>query len=105
MRMTEQADKTGEKITYSWLLEALYAQRKQLLGWKWIRGAGCKGCYVTNDSALALRTAKRWGLNIGSNSTHEVHKVPMFKPCQVCDTFGNCSPSEQHTYGQGCICS
>lgn len=78
MRMTEQADVTGTKVTYSWLLDAPYAMRKQLDGWKWIKGAGCKGCYVTNDSDLALKTASRFKLSIKSNGTHEVHDVPMF---------------------------
>lgn len=78
MQMHEQADVTGTNVTYSWLLDAPYAVRNDLHGWKWLKGAGCKGCYVTNDSEIALRTAVKFKLNIKSNGTHEVHAVPMF---------------------------
>ncbi len=80
LRMLEQADtsiRTGEPI-YSWILEAPYASRGRLMtGWKWVKGAGCSGCFVTNEASLALAQSTRLGLPIESNGTHAVHNVPL----------------------------
>lgn len=70
MKIYEQKD--GNK--YSWLLQAPYSMRKDFTphGWKWIRGAGCKGCYVTNDYALAKQTQQMFRIPpFESNGTHK----------------------------------
>ncbi len=78
MKLYEQADKTGDKVTYSWLLEAPYNMRGRLVDWKWVKGVGGKGCYVTNNLLLAIVTARRFGLGKPiSNGTHGSVKAEM----------------------------
>lgn len=72
-RMYEQADKTGDRVTYSWILDGLkrgYARR--LPGWKYVG----RCCWVTNDAALAARHIGREVAGVTSNGTHAVHGVP-----------------------------
>lgn len=77
MRIYEQADRGREEGTfiYSWVLDASYRIKKTLPGWKWVRGKPT-GAYVTNDRALALATAQRFGLTIGTNNTHQTLNAP-----------------------------
>jgi hypothetical protein len=77
MRIQEQVDRTGDNLTYSWLLEAPYTMRNKLSGWKWLKGHGCKGCYVTNDKELAIHTAGQYKCRIISNGTHQRSGAPM----------------------------
>jgi hypothetical protein len=76
-RIYEQADKTGEKVTYSWIWDAPYNYKNtaESYGWKWIKGR--PGCYVTNNRDAAIRTASDYGISIISNGTHAVHNVKM----------------------------
>jgi len=76
MRICEQVDKTGEKLTYSWLLDGAYVYRKHLKAWKWVPGLRCAGCFVTNDENLAKETANKFKLNVISNGTHNCHNAP-----------------------------
>lgn len=74
----EQADRSNEtKVVYSWIIDARKGKSKQLLGWKWVSGAGCRGMFVTNNRQLALATAKQFGLQVESNGTHVVSNAPM----------------------------
>ncbi len=76
MIMWEQVDKTGERLTYSWMWEAPYnyKYKAEQEGWKWVRGKP-RGCYVTNSKEVAERTRLFYGCKIRSNGTHEVHKA------------------------------
>lgn len=78
--MYEQADTGKDGFIYSWILEAPYKARKQLDGWKWVRGK--PGCYVTNSNQLANATADRLHLKIVSNGTHKAINAPMFGSCE-----------------------
>lgn len=80
MKLYEQADRTGDKVTYSWMLDAPYKMRKELLseGWKWIKGVGCRGSFVTNELITALDTARKYKLGAPeSNGTHTAVKAQM----------------------------
>jgi len=79
VRFFEQADRTGDNITYSWILdvdkrtiEGLFV--KNLPAWKWVSGK--PGCFVTNDKILAEKTAITLGLTPQSNGSHAVHNAP-----------------------------
>jgi len=79
IRFFEQADRTGENITYSWILDVdkrtIYGLFvKQLPAWKWVSGR--PGCFVTNDKTIAEKTAVTLGLIIQSNGSHAVHNAP-----------------------------
>lgn len=74
MRLLEQADRTGDEFTYSWLLDGLSGRAGLPTQWKWVRGR--PGCWVTNDWHAALSLARNAGLEILSNGTHEVHGAP-----------------------------
>ncbi len=76
LQMFEQADTGRNGFIYSWILDAPYAMRSRLSGWKWLRGAGCRGCYVTNDEQLASNTAKLAKLVIRTNNTHATFGAP-----------------------------
>lgn len=77
MRMWEQVDSVVYALhRYSWIFDAPYRMRKQLPGWKWVQGAGCRGSYVTNDRNLANQTAERFGIKIESNGTHNAIMAP-----------------------------
>lgn len=82
MTIYEQADRpTSDRVLYSWMLSRAYGTRREMerWGWKWIRGAGCRGVFVTNDPA-ALRTARE-ALRLGdpvTNGTHAAVGAPMF---------------------------
>lgn len=71
IRLYEQADRTGDNITYSWILDAGKQFAKCLVDWKWVRGK--PGCFVTNDKKLAQDTARLFELDVISNGSHEVH--------------------------------
>jgi hypothetical protein len=77
MRLVEQVDRTTiDSIIYSWLLEAGKSMEKQLPGWKWINGR--KGCFVTNDIAVAKQTAGRFNIDkVTGNGTHATHGACM----------------------------
>jgi hypothetical protein len=78
MKLYEQADKTGDNVTYSWLLEAPYKMRKELDAWKWIKGVGGRGCFVTRNLLAVLLTSRKYKLGKPvSNGTHDVHKVDL----------------------------
>ncbi len=74
VRFFEQADRTGDKITYSWIIDAPKRAARHLPGWKWVHGR--PGSFVTNDQRLAAETAARHGLTPQSNGTHDVHNAP-----------------------------
>lgn len=58
--------------TISFILDGMPKRKSVInLGWKWIKGAGCRGCYVTNDKQLAETTAKKINVNFESNGTAE----------------------------------
>jgi hypothetical protein len=76
MRLSEQADRGREGFVYSWILDAPYSMRNRLPGWKWIPGYRCRGSFVTNDRTLAIATAERFNLSVGSNGTHKVLQAP-----------------------------
>ena len=71
MRLYEQADRTGNYITYSWIFDAGKQYAKYLVNWKWVRGK--PGCFVTNDKQVAQDTARLFNLAIQSNGSHAVH--------------------------------
>ena len=76
MRLFEQADKTGEKVTYSWLLEAPYRMRNDLPAWTWIKGVGGKGCFVTRNLLAVIITSRKYKLGKPvSNGTHDIHNL------------------------------
>ena len=80
IRIWEQADRTGDKVRYSWLLSGVsYHTRKRMeeLGWKWIRGIGCKGVYSTSDADTAKTTADHNDISIMSNGTHAQSNCPL----------------------------
>jgi hypothetical protein len=77
MRMYEQADRGApNSYVYSWILEAPYSMRKKLVGWRWTKGYGCRGSFVTKDINVAKETAIGYGLIITTNSTHSVIGAP-----------------------------
>lgn len=94
IRLYEQVDKTGELFTYSWILDGVSGRagsvRRSLvgMGWKFVRGYGCRGCYVTKDYATAKQTCPSiFGVvvPIESNGTHKTHNTKMYEDCpEVC---------------------
>jgi len=79
----EQVNKEGKNFVYSWLLGAPRQYKNDLNskfpGWVWIPGRrGIKGCFVTENYELAVRTAEFWGLVISSNGSHAELGLPMF---------------------------
>ncbi len=77
IRMYEQADGSQENPRYSWILEAPYSRRGWFLRWKWIHGYRCTGSFVCNDASESLCLARRLGIPILSNGTHEAMGVPV----------------------------
>jgi hypothetical protein len=67
MRLYEQADRTGNHITYSWILDAGKQYAKCLGDWRWVRGK--PGCFVTSDKQLAQDTARQFNLAVMSNGS------------------------------------
>lgn len=59
MKIYEQVDRTGDILRYTWILS----------GWKWLKGYGCKGCYVTSTKEEAEKIMRIYNLVMGSNST------------------------------------
>lgn len=81
MTIYEQADAGRERPIYCWMLSRGYGTRREMerWGWKWIKGAGCRGVFVTNDPA-AVRIAREV-LQLAapvSNGTHAAIGAPMF---------------------------
>lgn len=76
LRLSEQVDKTGRKLTYSWMLDA---PRHFTLDqdWHYIPGYRCRGCHVTNSLKAARAVAARFHLTVVSNGTHAVHRAPL----------------------------
>lgn len=69
------------EFVYSWMLEGNpYSQKKKMaaIGWKWIPGVGCRGCYTTNNAATAAMAATKLDLAIESNGTHKAIGAPMY---------------------------
>ena len=70
VRFFEQADRTGDNVTYSWIIDAPKRAARHLPGWKWVHGR--PGSFVTNDQRLAAETSARLCYNFVSNGTHAV---------------------------------
>lgn len=76
MKIYEQADKTGDRITFSWILDGVAKRAAKRLGpaWKWTRGPGRgRGVFVTNDPEAAAAAQHAHGCPLESNGTHAVH--------------------------------
>lgn len=78
-KIYEQCDRTGDRLRYSWLYSAGYGRRGELqpLGWRWVRGVGCRGTWVTNDPA-PVRQLLAAGAKVETNGTHAAHGAPLF---------------------------
>jgi len=88
MTIYEQADRgcvcrreeCTSRFTYSWMLSRAYATRGEMerWGWKWIKGAGCRGVFVTNDPAAVDRARGVLRLDAPlTNGTHAAIGAPM----------------------------
>ena len=68
----EQADRGKEGTIYSWLLDGAKGHKKelQILGFKFVRGVGSPGCFVTNNANLVRDLANQWHIPVKSNGTH-----------------------------------
>lgn len=65
---------------YSWMLSRGYNTRTEMArwGWKWIKGSGCRGVFVTNDPAAVDRARAVLRLDAPvSNGSHERMEAPM----------------------------
>lgn len=80
LRMYEQVDRTGDNLTYSWIFDAPYRRWKKVMdklpAWKWVRGAGCPGSFVTTEKKAALEMSSTNFVDIRSNGSHDSHKAP-----------------------------
>jgi len=77
----DQVDAGRDRPVYCWMLGRAYATRSEMQrwGWKWIKGSGCRGVFVTNDPA-AVRIAREV-LRLDapkSNGSHARAGFPMF---------------------------
>jgi hypothetical protein len=80
MRIIEQADRTGDRTTYTWMLARSYQTRSEMerWGWKWLPGHRCRGTFVTNDIAAVFRAVSVLRLPAPeSNGSHARLGVPM----------------------------
>jgi hypothetical protein len=89
MKIFEQADKTNEKVTYSWILDGSPKEFKcfahnykgylELMDFKHIRGTKRdRGVYVTNNFESVKHISETWAIPVITNGTHAIHKVEMY---------------------------
>ena len=73
MTIFEQADSTGGRVTYSWMISRGYNTRSEMerWGWRWIAGHRCRGVFVTNNPAAVTRAMSV--LRLSSPSTNGSH--------------------------------
>lgn len=77
IRLCEQADTAKEGFCYSWMLDGIpYTQRNQLPDWKWIKGVGSRGCFVTNNETTAQNIISKFSLVVTSNGSHAALGAP-----------------------------
>lgn len=81
MKIYEQADPGRDGPIYSWMISRAYATRREMerWGWKWIRGVGCRGVFVTNSPAAVRLAQETLRLDAPtSNGTHAAADAAMF---------------------------
>lgn len=86
MRIWEQADKTGERVHYSWMLDGAKKWQSPGAGWKWVPGSRCRGVHSTTCISLVIAYAVRHGLRITSNGTHAAQGVQMSNAAAIANS-------------------